>query len=173
MWSAIKGVGQRLALLGATYFGSSEIISHSAYKEYVDAALAITAAVWTGYETYSASKKNRELLKARDAKEKKDQAALAERDLKQARARTWKKASRRNLYKLADLRKEYIAKVCEKGLKGYPKKSPVERDDEFRTRFGLWLPPVDKYITMDIDVSEEIRIRAEKLKQEMESVAVC
>ena len=181
--NAARAVGQRVALIFLTYFGSIEILTHAA-KEYVDAAIAITAAAYTGYEAYDSSKKTKERAKAKTKKEKAEQAAmekketaeqaaLAERDLKLARASTWIKTSNRYAYQFADLRRERIYKICEKGADGFPKQPPVDRDDEMRSTFGLWLPPITEYINMDIDASEEIKRKAEKLQEEVEGAGAC
>ena len=150
----------------------------------MDAAIAITAAAYTGYEAYDSSKKTKERAKAKTKKEKAEQAAmekketaeqaaLAERDLKLARASTWIKTSNRYAYQFADLRRERIYKICEKGADGFPKQPPVDRDDEMRSTFGLWLPPITEYINMDIDASEEIKRKAEKLQEEVEGAGAC
>jgi len=183
MWTAAKNVGQRLALMFTAYFGSEVVLSHAA-KEYVDAAIAITAAVWTGYEAYDANKKSKVMIAATGKRDKTKHAAKEEktnairaakeiRELKLSRAKTWARTSSRYAYDFADLRRERIYKICQKGAEGFPNERPVERDEELRSRFGLWLPPIDEYINMDVDVSEEIKRKAEKLKEEAVAVGVC
>lgn len=183
MWTAAKNVGQRLALMFTAYFGSEVILSHAA-KEYVDAAIAITAAVWTGYEAYDANKKSKVMISATEKRDKAKHAAKEEktvvvraakekRELKLSRAKTWARTSSRYAYDFADLRRARIYKICQKGAEGFPNERPVERDEELRSRFGLWLPPIAEYINMDVDVSEEIKRKAEKLKEETVAVGVC